>query len=95
MLAARPNLNGNSAEDFRRAAMRLLEAREGVSVALSRIRTDVIHGRNYQTLDCERRADGMVADRCLVEEAARAALALDRLAEAIAEALEARETACA
>ena len=37
MLAARPNLNGNSAEDFRRAGLRLLAAREAAAAALGAV----------------------------------------------------------
>ena len=95
MLAARPNLNGNSAEDFRRAGLRLLAAREAVAAALGAVRTDVLHGRNYQTVPFDRRAAGIAADRQLLEEAARAVVALDRLAAGIAEALDALEPACA
>lgn len=51
MINARPNPNGNTVDDFLLAANGLHLALRAVDVALARVQTDVVHGRNYQTQD--------------------------------------------
>jgi len=50
MINPTPNLNGNSAKDFTDAAVALSKALDAVNDALSNIRANVFHGRNYQTV---------------------------------------------
>jgi uncharacterized protein YukE len=47
MINARPNRNGNTAEDFLAAAQKLQDALRHVDEALKQVATDVVHGRNY------------------------------------------------
>lgn len=49
-LNARPNLNGNTPEDFTRAGRAVLSAVLDLREALKTARTDCLHGRNYQTV---------------------------------------------
>ena len=48
MINASPNLNGNSTKDFTDAASELTDALNLVEEALGKIRSNVLHGRNYQ-----------------------------------------------
>jgi len=45
---ARPNINGNSAEDFREAYNKLTQAENALMAALSSLRMNVTNARNYQ-----------------------------------------------
>lgn len=47
---AKPNLNGNSPEDFKAAAIRINAAAMEVQEALKAAH-EVFHGRNYQTVE--------------------------------------------
>lgn len=58
MINARPNLNGNTPEDFRAAAMKIHDAAVLLQEAIQDAQY-VIHGRNYQTVD----PGGQVRDR--------------------------------
>jgi hypothetical protein len=50
-MQARPNINGNTPEDFRAAFERLDAARKAMADARSFMAMNVVHGRNYQHLD--------------------------------------------
>ena len=49
MLKARPNMNGNTVDDFRRVYTELANANKAVQAALASLGSEVMHGRNYQT----------------------------------------------
>ncbi len=51
MIHARPNLNGNSVEDFKEHADDLDRYVCYLSDALCSVRVGLFHGRNYQTVD--------------------------------------------
>lgn len=48
-IKARPNLNGNTPEDFLAIANQLRLALDLVDVGLSRVQSEIMHGRNYPT----------------------------------------------
>lgn len=50
-LNAKPHNNGNSPAHFRQAARKILAAQEALMPAISALRCDVLHRRNYQHLD--------------------------------------------
>jgi hypothetical protein len=61
MINARPNINGNTSEEFTAAARQLHNAAKAVREAVSLIKRDIMDGRNYQTL--ANPIDGRTADR--------------------------------
>jgi hypothetical protein len=50
MLNARPQLNGNTVEDFANAYVALTEATAAINRAAKVVMSDVVNGRNYQHL---------------------------------------------
>lgn len=50
MIKARPNLNGNTRNDFMEVIDRLGEAKEAIDKAYGAMMGDVLNGRNYQHL---------------------------------------------
>ena len=50
MIDARPNINGNTPEEFTAAARQLHNAAKVVREAIPLIKRDVMDGRNYQML---------------------------------------------
>jgi len=50
-ISAKPQRNGNPESDFYKAYYELNKAREAVSEALSKVRVNVLPGRNYQHLE--------------------------------------------
>jgi hypothetical protein len=48
MIYAMPQMNGNPPEHFRTAAKDLMAIADTVDAAISKLNTDVFHGRNYQ-----------------------------------------------
>ena len=51
MLSARPQMNGNEAGDFRKAARTLIDAQDALEDAIRFVSMNVTHGRNYQHLE--------------------------------------------
>ena len=51
MINARPNLNGNTSQDFSKAAQELQDASKVLETALANAYGSVFHGRNYQTFN--------------------------------------------
>jgi len=85
---ARPNLSGNTVDDFHAVAADLLHAVGMARKALYAAQTDVIHGRNYQTVESP--AYARSADLQTIQRAWSAAQTLAEVADAIAEATWAR-----
>jgi hypothetical protein len=50
-LNARPNLNGNTREDFGEAYAELSKAKEAIERAQAYLLGNVAHGRNYQHME--------------------------------------------
>jgi hypothetical protein len=73
-LNARPNLNGNTREDFGEAYAELSKAQEAIAQAQAYLLGNVAHGRNYQHMDDSR--DALIADRRSIHEKCRDAQAL-------------------
>jgi len=71
---ARPNLNGNTREDFGEAYVELSKAQDAIDQAQAYLLGNVAHGRNYQHLDDP--TDAVIADRRFIHEKCRDALAL-------------------
>lgn len=86
---ARPNLNGNTSDDFHAAAAQLLHAVGMARKALYAAQADVIHGRNYQTVDDAQYA--RTSDILTIQRGWQAAQQLAELASAISEATWERE----
>lgn len=83
MINATPNMNGNSEKDFVEAAVRLSQAVTAVEEALANIRSNVFHGRNYQTIpDWQHRA-ARSGDDLQMEYAQKDAQRLHALAKQI------------
>ena len=51
MINARPNLNGNTSQDFSKVARELQDASKVLETALANAYGSVFHGRNYQTVN--------------------------------------------
>lgn len=67
MIRARPNPNGNTAEDFQAAYVALQKARKAIDEAASKLLCDVANGRNYQHLASP--DDAIIADRRRIQKA--------------------------
>jgi len=52
-MQARPQLNGNSVEDFAAAYVSLTDAKRAIDAARSMLSANVLHGRNYQHLSTD------------------------------------------
>jgi len=85
---ARPNLNGNTSDDFRESARQLIVATTAARKALYAARADVFHGRNYQTVA---NPDARAEDLKILSDAFVAAQVLAETADAISEATWTRE----
>lgn len=48
---ARPHINGNHPEDFRKVASEVYNAVGALQAAIAAVSANVTHGRNYQHLD--------------------------------------------
>ena len=73
-IKARPNMNGNTREDFERAYMALSDAMNAISAAERALLGDVANGRNYQHLEDADTAT--IADRRRIQNDMRTARAL-------------------
>lgn len=71
---ARPNLNGNSRQDFAAAYVELSKARDAIESAQAYLLGNVAHGRNYQHL--EDSTDALIDDRRSIQEKCREAQAM-------------------
>ena len=71
---AKPNLNGNTSDDFESAYMALAAAKDAIDLAASELLGNVAHGRNYQHMDDS--GDALIADRRFIQEKCRDAQAL-------------------
>ena len=65
-LNARPNLNGNTREDFGEAYAELSKAKEAIERAQAYLLGNVAHGRNYQHMGDS--GDALIADRRFIHE---------------------------
>ena len=63
---AKPNLNGNTSDDFESAYMALAAAKDAIDLAASELLGNVAHGRNYQHLESPN--DHLIADRRYIHE---------------------------
>ena len=63
---AKPNLNGNTGDDFKSAYMALAAAKDAIDLAASELLGNVAHGRNYQHLESP--DDHLIADRRYIHE---------------------------
>lgn len=84
MINATPNLNGNSEKDFFDAALQLSQAVTAVEEALANIRSNVFHGRNYQTIPEWQHRAALGGDDAQMEYASKAVQTLHGLAKQIA-----------
>lgn len=66
-LNAKPNLNGNSPEDFTEVYIFLGDAYDAIDKAAKALYGNVLHGRNYQHSD----DDTLIQDRRKVQEMIR------------------------
>jgi hypothetical protein len=71
---ARPNLNGNTSDDFGEAYAELSKAQEVIARAQAYLLGNVAHGRNYQHMNDS--GDALIADRRFIHEKCRDAQAL-------------------
>jgi hypothetical protein len=86
-LNARPNLNGNTREDFGAAYVELSKAQDAIAQAQAYLLGNVAHGRNYQHLESP--DDHLIADRRSIHEKCWEAKALlGLLQSALSDALE-------
>ena len=86
-LNARPNLNGNTHEDFGEAYAELSKAKEAIERAQAYLLGNVAHGRNYQHLDDP--TDALIVDRRFIKVLAGDAQALlDILQSSLVDTLE-------
>ena len=84
---AKPNLNGDTSDDFESAYMALAAAKDAIDLAASELLGNVAHGRNYQHLESPN--DHLIADRRFIQEKCwEAKDLLDLLQSALSDALE-------
>jgi len=82
-MQARPNLNGNTPEDFTAAYMALSDAVSTIDEAQRKIAGNVLHGRNYAS------TDACIADRRRILDAMQQCRAtLGSIASEIVDALD-------
>jgi hypothetical protein len=75
---ARINMNGNSAEDFKKAYYSLTECQKTIEATMGDLRRFYLHGRNYQHLDGMAAVEAQGMDD---EELAKLVLALTGIVE--------------
>lgn len=87
-MQARPQLNGNSVDDFAAAYVSLTDAMRAIDAARSMLSANVLHGRNYQHLS----TDACIDDRRRIHAALQAAYgAIGSIASEIVDAIDAAE----
>ena len=74
-LKARPQINGNTAEDFANVWIAINDARKAIELAAHAALSEVANGRNYQHLG-EEADSAAIADRRRIQEDFRKAEAL-------------------
>ena len=74
-LKARPQINGNTSEDFANVWIAINDARKAIELAAHKALSDVANGRNYQHLGADADA-AVIADRRRIQEDFRKAAAL-------------------
>jgi hypothetical protein len=74
-IKARPQLNGNNADDFVNVWIVINDARRAIELAAHKALSDVANGRNYQHLGDDA-DDAVIADRRRIQENFRKAAAL-------------------
>jgi hypothetical protein len=74
-LKARPQINGNTSEDFANVWIAINDARKVIELAAHKALSDVANGRNYQHLGEDADA-AVIADRSRIQEDFRKAAAL-------------------
>jgi hypothetical protein len=72
---ARPQLNGNTTDDFANVWVAINDARKAIELAAHKALSDVANGRNYQHLGTDADA-AVIADRRRIQEDFRKAAAL-------------------
>jgi hypothetical protein len=76
-IKARPQLNGNTTDDFANVWVAINDARRAIELAAHKALSDVANGRNYQHLGTDADADAaVIADRRRIQEDFRKAAAL-------------------
>ena len=87
-LRAKPQLNGNSRDDFARAYVAILDAMDAIQKARASVSADVTHARNYQHLGQEG-TDAAIEDRRRIGDSLFwARSALGTIASEIGDAIE-------
>lgn len=86
LLHARPRLNCNTPQDFVDAAVAVTEAEAATRRAFRLLKSDVVHGRNYQHLDIDECNTAITHDINVVSPLLQQADALKALALALIEA---------
>ena len=84
MINARPNMNGNSEKDFFDAAVKLSEAIGAVEEALANIQSNVLHGRNYQTIPDWQQNSALGGDDAQMKHARKQVSELQYFAQQVA-----------
>jgi hypothetical protein len=74
-IKARPQINGNTSEDFADVWIAINDARKAIELAAHKALSDVANGRNYQHLGADADA-AVIADRRRIQEDFRKAAAL-------------------
>ena len=74
-IKARPQLNGNTSEDFAKVWIAINDARKAIELAAHAALGDVANGRNYQHLGAAA-DEATIADRRRIQEDFRKAAAL-------------------
>lgn len=74
-IKARPQINGNTSEDFANVWIAINNARKAIELAAHKALSDVANGRNYQHLG-ENADAAVIADRRRIQEDFRKAAAL-------------------
>jgi len=79
---ARPNLNGNTQEDFGEAYTALTDAMKAIDLASSKLNSNVLHGRNYQHL-LNANLEPFPADEAIIDDRRAAQRQLDEARAAL------------
>lgn len=79
-LNARPNLNGNTAADFKRHAREMMQAVQETREKLRPINAHLLHGRNYQHLSGDEAYYAKVQDDIRTKQAFEALQTLEQFA---------------
>jgi len=87
-MQARPQLNGNSHDDFAAAYVSLTDAMRAIEAASSTLSANVLHGRNYQHLSTDACIDDKRRIYTALQDAYRA---IGSIASEIVDAIDTTE----